>query len=301
MKKSLSSTRNMYQIVLNILFFFDAVWSLSASVASTVTSFRNKTLEIDDTAEAQQNSLKMYSQNKREKKRAMAEKALVTRGKAAAFASVTGDTVLFGKLKISFTKLFRRKDTTSIGYAETIYDAAVAMTPAQRIAYEISDQEILELRKAIDTFINLPSPIQMRAVRKQLTALLPELFKEGTAILTDQLDGLMEQYKESNPDFYNQYFNARRTFDSHRHTTIEGIVVDETTGADLQNVQVIITSDDETFQDITDVQAKFKQQISPEVNYKVKFVFPDYEPQEFENVNLTRGEHERLLVKLKKI
>ena len=41
--------------------------------------------------------------------------------------------------------------------------------------------------------------------------------------------------------------------------------------------------------------------IEPEINYKIKFILDEYEIEEFENVNLNRGEHERLKVKMKKI
>ena len=230
----------------------------------------------------------------------MAGAALVTRGKISAFASVTGDTILLNKMKISLSKLFYRRDDTCIAYAEMIYDAASAMTPAERTAYDISAQELVDLRDAIDTFKNIPSPIQMRAIRKQLTALLPQLFTEGTAILTEVVDGLMEQFKESNPDFYEQYFNARRTYEAHRHTTLLGTAIDQLTGEDLSDVQVIITSDTDTFEESTDVQGSYRQQLSPETNYKVKFALPDYEEQEFENINLNRGQHETLNVKLRK-
>jgi hypothetical protein len=300
MDKKSSSIRNMYQLILNILVLFDTIWSPVASVSAAVTSYRNKVKLIDDTAEEQQNSIKLYSPNKRKKKRTMADKALVTRGKLSAFAAVTGDAILLEKMKISFSKLFHMKDTACIGNAEMIYNAALELTPAQRTAADISSVEMDDLRSAIDNFKNVPSPIEMRAARKQLTETLSQMFTEGNAFLTDVLDGLMEQFKESNPDFYVRYFNARRTFETHRHTTLQGFTIDETTGEDLSDVQVIITSDEETFEESTDVQGTFKQQISPETNYKVKFVLPQYEDQEFENVKLNRGQHETLNVKLKK-
>jgi carboxypeptidase family protein len=298
--KKLSSNRNMYQVILNLLIVFDALWSVIPSVASIVTSFRNKTGEIDDTAEAQQSSLKTYKVNKKKKKREMADKALTMRGKLSSFAATAGNTILLGKMKIAFSKLFYSKDTTATGFAEIIYDAAFALTPAQKTAAGISDDEVTGLRDSIDGYKALPSPIEMRAIRKALTAKLPVLFKEGNLILTDSLDGLMYQFKLSNPDFYNQYFNGRATFESHRHTTIEGAVVDEETGEDLSDVSVLITSSADTLEEMTDVQGLYKRQISPDIDYKIKFILPDYQEQEFEKINLDKGEHQRLNVKLKK-
>lgn len=300
MNKKVSTALNMFQVVLNILTGFNAVWSGFTAFANGVVSFTGKKNEVESTALKQQNSLKMYTENKRKVKMVMANTALVTRGKVCAFASNTGNTILLGLMKISFSKLFHLKDSASIGYADTIYNAAVAMTPAEQTAYDITPAELTNLRKTIDDFSNLPSPIQMRAVRKQLTDLLPVLCKETTASLTEVLDGLMHDYKETHPDFYAQYFNARQLLDSHRHTTLQGSAIDQLTGHDLQNVKVIIASSTGSFEEMTDVQGNFKQQISPEINYSATFILSGYEPQVYENINLNRGEHEKLLVKLRK-
>ena len=58
MKKNLSSNRNMYQVVINILTFFAAIWSGIPSFAAGVDSFKKKVNDIDDTAEQQINSIK---------------------------------------------------------------------------------------------------------------------------------------------------------------------------------------------------------------------------------------------------
>lgn len=82
-------------------------------------------------------------------------------------------------------------------------------------------------------------------------------------MLRDCLDNLMGNFEISDSAFFSQYFNATQIFDSHRHTTVEGTTTDETTGADLPNVQVLITPSTENFEEMTDVQGSFKQQISP--------------------------------------
>ncbi len=302
MKKRQSSIRNMYQVVINILDLFSATWAGFAAFVLAVANFKAKVDDIDETAGQQQASLDGYTTNKRHKKRDMANKSLLTRGKVSAFAFVTGDTILQGKMKISLWKLYYKKDTTAIANAELIYSSASAMTQAQRTEYDISDQEMLGLRAAIDAFINLPSPQQMKAIRKQLTAELKAQFKEASAQLTESLDGLMHEYQGS--DFFEQYQNARRIVDSVRHTTIEGEVLDFTTGADLKNVKVILTSTDgtESFEEMTDVQGKFKRgELNPELDWTAKFEIPGYETVETPAIDLKRGEHERLNIKMKKL
>jgi len=294
-----SNTRNMYQILLNLLVLFDLVWSVVPSVASIVTAFRNKVGEIDETAELQQASLNVYKENKEEKKRQMADESLVMRGKVSSLAATEGNTLLLGKMKISYTKLFYAKDTTAIGYAEIIYDSAVALTPAQKTAAGISDDDITALREKIDVFKELPSPIEMRAIKKANTAKLNVLFKEANLILKNSLTGLMFQFKVSNPDFFNQYMNGKSILERHRHTTVILNAVGEN-GADLDKVEVIISSGDQVFEDMTDSQGIVKQQISPEVDYSALLKLDEYEDQQLEDINLNRGQHQKLVVVMKK-
>jgi hypothetical protein len=294
-----SNTRNMFQILLNLMVLFDLVWSAIPSVASIVTAFRNKVGEIDETAQLQQASLKVFKENKEEKKGQMADESLVMRGKISSIAATEGNTLLLGKMKISYTKLFYAKDATAIGYAEIIYDSAVALTPAQKTAAGISDDDITALREKIDAFKELPSPIEMRAIRKANTAKLNVLFKEANLILKNSLTGLMFQFKVSNPDFFNQYMNGKSVFERHRHTTVILNAVDEN-GADLDKVQVLITSSDQVFEDVTDSQGIVKQQISPEVDYSALLKLDEYEDQQLEDINLNRGQHQQLVVVMKK-
>ena len=109
----------------------------------------------------------------------------------------------------------------------------------------------------------------------------------------------MFQFKVSNPDFFNQYMNGKSVLEHHRHTTVILNAVDEN-GKDLDQVQVLISSDDDSFQDMTDTQGMVKQQISPEVNYSALLKLEEYEDQELADINLTAGQHQKVVVVMKK-
>lgn len=202
-------------------------------------------------------------------------------------------------MKISYSNLFYVKDTSAIANAEIIYDAAVALTPEQKTAAGISDGDITGLRDSIDAFKELPSPAQMRAIRKANNKKLTKLFKEANLILKDSLTGLMFQFKISNPDFFNQYMNGKSILERHRHTTVIFNAVDEE-GKDLDHVRVLISSDVESFEDMTDTQGIVKQQISPEVNYSALLKLDEYEDQQLEEINLNKGQHQKLVIVMKK-
>jgi hypothetical protein len=298
MNASNSFKRKMFQLVLNILTIFSSTWSGIVTVATVVTSFTGTVQEIDEKAAEQQVTIKTYTANKKKRKREMAEKALRVRGKLSAFAAATGDTILLKKMKIAFYKLYYLNDTTAIANAQIILDAANDLTPAQKTDAEITAGDITELTDGIKTFKEVPSPDQMRAIRKQFTSQLNVLVKKANDILVDSLDGLMYQFLGT--DFYEQYNNVRPLHESHRHTILAVNAVDEE-GHDLSNVGVLLTSDKNNFQDITNPQGIAKQQISPETKYKAKFILPEYEEKDLEEIKLHAGEHRTIKVVLKKI
>jgi 2C-methyl-D-erythritol 2,4-cyclodiphosphate synthase len=238
MNSSDSFKRKMFQLVLNLLTLFSGIWSGIASVASVVTSFTNTLQEIDEKAAEQQITISTFTANKKKRKREMAEKSLIVRGKLSAHAAATGDTILLKKVKIAFYKLFYLKDTTAIANAQIILDAANDLTPAERTAADISAGDMTALSDSIQTYKEAPSPEQMRAVRKQFSS----------------------------------------------------------EGHDLENVDVLLTSDENTFEEMTDEQGIVKQQISPDIKYKAKFILPDYEVQELEDIRLNAGQHQTLKV-----
>lgn len=293
-----SRSRNMYQVVLNILQAFASLWSSYVPFADGVTEFKDDVKSIDDKKAIQEALLKGYALNKYSKKRDMATLSLIVCKKVRGYAADTGDIILYGKMKISFTKLYSLKDTLCISYAEQIYTAATAMLPADQTRYKISPAELTAMRSAIDVFMNLPSPEEVRSKRKTLTKDLNALFKTTTGVLDNKLDNLIAEFQITDPQFFSEYHNARRIFESHRHTTVEGVTIDAATGKDLQNVQVIIESSADHFEEMTDQQGEFKRQVEPEISYNLKFVLPDFEPQEFKNVKLKRGKHQKFDVKL---
>ena len=59
----------------------------------------------------------------------------------------------------------------------------------------------------------------------------------------------------------------------------------------MDNVQVLISSGDQTFEDITDPQGIVKQQISPEVDYSALLKLDEYEDQQLSDINLNAGQH----------
>ena len=81
---------------------------------------------------------------------------------------------------------------------------------ADLVKYGITPAKLTKLDKAIKAFDKVKTaPRQHRVIKSAATKLIPVLVNSGVAIVRDQLDELMPQFKEANPSFYNAYFAAR--------------------------------------------------------------------------------------------
>jgi len=149
---------------------------------------------------------------------ALAKKtALLTLGDAAyevaravrACAADVGNDTLTGQVTFSRVALIRGADKTVIDRAELVRDAA-AESIALLADYGVTPVKVTALTKKIDAF-RKAQPAPRQRVNKSSAAMkaLRKLFKSTRTLLNERLDGLMVQYKTSNPEFFNQYNSAR--------------------------------------------------------------------------------------------
>ena len=66
------------------------------------------------------------------------------------------------------------------------------------------------------------APRQSRVSQSAATRLIPGLVRSGAAVLREQLDGLMIQFKSANPNFYNEYFAARTVVNNRGRSVAAG-------------------------------------------------------------------------------
>jgi hypothetical protein len=76
--------------------------------------------------------------------------------------------------------------------------------------YGITPAKLTALKKKTDAFQSVQvKPRQGRATSSAATKALPELFALADAVLNDRLDGLMIQFKDSQPTLFHEYTSAR--------------------------------------------------------------------------------------------
>src|ERR1051325_6905655 len=135
-------------------------------------------------------------------------------GAVRAYAAKNADPELAAKADYSDSEVTAGKANEVVARCKAIHAAATQNVDALG-KYGITNAKLATFKKSIDAFNKLKSaPRQGRATKSAAAQLLPQLVRSAVAILRDQLDGLMIQFKEASPNFYEEYFAARTVVDN---------------------------------------------------------------------------------------
>lgn len=135
-------------------------------------------------------------------------------GAVRAYAKVSGDPELAAKVDYSPSDVVAGKANAVVTRNRTIHTAASEIAEALA-KYGITAAKLAAFKKKIDAFEAVKSaPRQSRVEQSAAAQLLPQLVRSAVAIVHDQLDGLVIQFKAGNPAFYEEYFAARVVVDS---------------------------------------------------------------------------------------
>ncbi len=93
-------------------------------------------------------------------------------------------------------------------YCRLVHDKTVPYV-SQLGEYGVNEGVLEQLRTMTEQFKGMVPETQVAISQsKEVTETIAEMFRKTTAILRDQLDGKMEQFKDSQTEFYHAYFNA---------------------------------------------------------------------------------------------
>ncbi len=309
MKKNDNNSFRMYLAVQMILAKFAAIWAGLVSMGTTNTEFDALVDKIKADLEIQKQGITGYTKEKKKIKFNMATAAYALCRKVRSYAYAVDNRELVGKLKIFFSLMYYKSSSKAVAYANNILNAAKEMTDADRTKFGISDAEVTGLEDLIKAFDEYTSSPRGEIIERVMaTKNIRVNCKLVNKLLTERMDNEMANFQESNPDFFEQYKEARKVIDLHRQTVFEGNVTD-TNGVDLKKVKVTIVGKDKitneekvVFEETTDKDGNFaKRVINPEFEYELTFELDNYEKQTFNDVDIVAGEHELFDVKLVKI
>ncbi|MFI5219001.1 MAG: carboxypeptidase-like regulatory domain-containing protein [Bacteroidia bacterium] len=233
----------------------------------------------------------------------MANTGNVIRSKVQNYASVAGKEDLFVNVNFSFSKLRKTRTNKAIDRANIIHAQATAEL-ANLANYGVTQQSLDDYQDIIDIFEGLAgAPKRVISERKSATDILKRtLFKRCEKVLNDQLDKAMENFKESAPQFYADYFNARRLDDpGYFKTEIDFTVVEAGNQSPLNNALITAKSPERTYTTSTNGLGIGEiSEMEPEL-YDITVEVAGYEKVIIKNIDMDPGEKERLTVEMVKI
>jgi hypothetical protein len=219
---------NMMDTTDQVLTTHNGVWTGNIAVNSIVSTYRSHLTALNANDTLQKTISTGVTQTKDEAKAAMVAAAILTANAGKAYAAVTGNTNLVAQMSHSKTEINTAADTDADDICQNIHDNLDPYI-ANTISYGATAATQTNLQNAIDAFsLLIGQPRQQIGIVANATISIEQHFSAVNALLKNQLDNVLMQYKSTNPSFYNEYVSARILVDiGHRHTvTLEGFIYD---------------------------------------------------------------------------
>ena len=197
-----------YSTVDAVLDTHETKWTLLPAFAAGVGRFKGHVAEIQE-LEQTQASRSGASSEKSYALEAVGSAAFEVAAAVHAFAVVQQDYALEGRVDFSRSSITLGRGSSVVGRCRDIHAAATANV-ADLADYGVTAAKLTALKKKIDAYeTSLSKPRQQVATSSAATVALAEQFTEADAVLGKCLDKLVYQFKDSAPDFFNEYQSAR--------------------------------------------------------------------------------------------
>ena len=227
---------------------------ISTAVAALFSNIN--AINANDTA--QKTSSIGITQTKQSARVDMAVAAVAVANAGRAYATATGNQVLFNAMNHSKTKILSASDTDADDICQNIHDN-IAPYISLTTSYGADSTALTNLQNFINTYsLLIGKPGVQKSIVSNATVTLAQLFSALNGLFKNLLDPLMEQYKNPNPVFYNQYKAVREINDiGHRHTVILKGFIYNTSNQALPNA-VVSLSGGATHTKITKATGQYK-------------------------------------------
>ncbi|MBK7556474.1 MAG: hypothetical protein IPI55_18330 [Flavobacteriales bacterium] len=190
-----------------------AAWTPHVPFAAAVAEFKANLDAWENAAERQAINLKGFAMRKRTKKKEMVEVAYGIARVVFAYAEDTSNPPLQETVNYSVAELSTGRDAFVGQRCQGIHTAANGVI-ASLAPYGILPADLTALQAAIDAYLaTVAEPRHAVTERKGATAEIDVLTRNTSKLLERRLDPLMEEYRSTDPTFYQEYFDARIIID----------------------------------------------------------------------------------------
>ena len=210
---------NMYQVVQSLCDANTPIVETNKAFANALIEFKAKIAQIDVGTGLTSLVLTGIAADKSVSKQDLSVIATQIAGLIFAFAAKTGNNTLKQAVNFSTTDISKLKDGEIAPQCQNIHDSGVANL-ANLADYGVTTAKLDDLQTAINSYTgHVAKPRTAITERATTKANIKQYFKQADAILTEQMDKLVENFKADNPDFVSTYRNARIIIDPAKTTT----------------------------------------------------------------------------------
>ncbi len=263
--------------------------------------FKSDAGRIAEIRPGQEESKKGIAQSKTQAKEGLAVKLNSVSRKAIAFAVITLNLPLQEALRYTLTELRRAPDTTLSSIARLIIEK-IAPIQKELEPYGISADDISNLSVLLATYDELiPMPREGQIEKKDATLQISNLFDKCDGNLV-KMDALTEVIHDTDPQTYNDYWDARKVIKTAIRTmALKANATEKGKGIPVANVvfEITNTATGEKITKKTAAKGNFYLKNLMEGSYEVKIKKSGYLPQT-RTIEPTPGEMYLLKVELEK-
>ncbi len=204
---------NMVTATSGVIEKYKSIWKDHEAFAEGVDALDQKMEQIDEQLEHAQGNPGAKELKELARKH-LCTSACEVIGAAGSYATKNSDPELAAKVGYSPSEVAAGKASDVVARCKAIWSAATEVVDDLG-KYGITTAKLRLFKKRIDAFDGVKvAPRQNRVKKSAAAQLLPQLVRDAVGILRDQLDGLMVQFQQSSPKFYEEYFAARAVVDN---------------------------------------------------------------------------------------
>jgi hypothetical protein len=290
---------SMYYTVRELCQQQSAIWQTNKPFKTVFELFVGKLPQIEQYRNTQSVNLTGIAQAKTDKRAELSELAYFVANRVQSYALATNNQELLAKVNYSRSTFNRYRDTDLLALCNTIYEQAQTNL-AQLADYSVDSALMNELQTTIQAYQDqLAKPRTSKNTAKTATDNLGELFKTTNELLRERLDRDVEIFKRTAPDFYKQYFNARRIVQTTKSKLALRIQVKEAdTQLPLANVLIKLNNSNETKKTSEKGACQIKN--LGQGTYTLSFEKTGYTAQT-QTVNISEGETTEVSVEMGRI
>jgi hypothetical protein len=185
-----------------------AVWNSMAPLTTSVTAFKGKLTEIDAAAQKQETP-RGATEDKEEAREAVEDVLFLTCEALRVLGHRGNDHDLLAIAGITASELGRMTEDELSRRAESVLAEANARK-TELAALQVTQANLDELNQALQDFnTTKTNPRKATVERMTQTQSLPNLIREASSILRNEIDPMVNLFRRANPDFVTGYDAAR--------------------------------------------------------------------------------------------